>query len=484
MNERPPLPAPDAYRRRPLRSWLRLTIDARRAAREGPAAIAVRQDARLRVIVAHARAHSPFYHERWAGLPDAPRLDQLPPVSKPELMARFDEWVTDPRVTLGAVEAFVAEPTRAGALLAGEFAVWTTSGTTGEPGVFVHDRLALGVYDALTVTRAHALTPKALVRALGKGLRIAAVVATGGHHVSTSMVNLNRRRFPALARRIRLFSVLTPLPRLVAQINSFDPAILVGYPTALHVLAQEAGLGRLRVRPALVEVGGEVLTAEARGTIERAFGGRVLDQYAASEFHGIAFSCRFGQLHANTDWVLLEPVEADSTPTPVGRASHTVLVTNLANRVQPLVRYDLGDSLTVSSVPCACGSPLPAIAVGGRRGDVLRFPGPDGREIPVLPLALAAVVEKTPGVRRFQAYQTGDRELRLRMEADGASDREATWGRVADRMDEFLASQGIVGVRLVRDEAPPARDPRSQKFQAVWDAREHPVVPATRTAGS
>ena len=484
MNEQPLLLVPETYRRRPLWRWLRLALDARRAAREGPAAIATRRAARLRAIVAHARARSPFYRERWSGLPGAPRLEELPPVSKPELMARFDDWLTDPRVTRRAVEAFVANPARAGTFLEGEFAVWTTSGTTGQRGVFVHDRVALGVYDALTVTRTHALTPARLPRALGKGLRIAAVVATDGHHVSTSMVNLNRRRFPALARRIRLFSVLTPLAPLVAQLNTFDPAILVGYPTVVHLLAQEAERGRLRVRPALVIVGGEVLTAEARSAIERAFDARVLDQYAASEFHGIAFSCRLGRLHANTDWVMLEPVEADYSPSPFDQPSHTVLLTNLANRVQPIVRYDLGDSLTVSSAQCACGSPFPVIEVGGRKGDVLRFPGADGREVPVLPLALGVVVEKTPGVRCFQAYQSGDRELRVRLEPDDESDRDATWARVADRMGGFLASQGIVGVDLVRDEALPARDLRSQKFQAVWDARARPGELATPTGGS
>ena len=481
MSERPLLPDPETYRRRPLRSWLQLALDARRAAREGPGAIAAHRDARLRGMVEHARARSPFYGARWAGLPDAPRLDELPPVSKPELMARFDDWLTDPRVRLRDVEAFISDPGRVGDLVAGEFAVWTTSGTTGHPGLFVHDRVALGVYDALTVTRAHALTPRSLLEALAKGLRIAAVVATGGHHVSTSMVNLNRHRFPALAQRIRLFSVLTPLPRLISRLNGFDPAILVGYPTALHLLAQEAEQGRLRIRPALVIVGGEVLTPEAKSTIQRAFVARILDQYSASEFHGIAFSCRLGRLHANSDWVILEPVERDYSPTPPDRASHTVLLTNLANRVQPIVRYDLGDSLTVSSSPCACGSPFPVIDVGGRRGDVLHFRGVDGHEIRVLPLALGTIVEKTLGVRRFQAYQTADSELRVRIEPDDETDREATWARVAERVDGYLARQGIVGVGVVRDEAPPARERRSQKFRSVWDARHHPDVRASPT---
>lgn len=188
MNDLPPLPVSEMYRRRRPLSCVRLTLDARRAARDGPPAIVFRQEARLRAIVAHARANSPFYRDRWAGLPDTPSLDQLPPVTKPELMARFDDWVTDPRVALRAVEAFIADPSRAGTLLGGQFAVRTTSGTTGEPGVFVHDRVPLGVYDALTVTRAHALTPGRLPRVLVKGLRIAPrpAVTTSARAWSTS----------------------------------------------------------------------------------------------------------------------------------------------------------------------------------------------------------------------------------------------------------------------------------------------------------
>lgn len=56
----------------------------------------------------------------------------------------------------------------------------------------------------------------------------------------------------------------------------------------------------------------------------------------------------------NADWVLLEPVDERHRPTPPGVPSHTVLLTNLANRVQPLIRYDLGDSVTLLDRPCQC----------------------------------------------------------------------------------------------------------------------------------
>ena len=46
----------------------------------------------------------------------------------------------------------------------------------------------------------------------------------------------------------------------------------------------------------------------------------------------IAFGCREGWLHVNADWVMLEPVDANYRPTPLGQISHTVLLTNLAKR--------------------------------------------------------------------------------------------------------------------------------------------------------
>ena len=85
--------------------------------------------------------------------------------------------------------------------------------------------------------------------------------------------------------------------------------------------------------------------------------------FAASEFQAIAIECEQEWLHVNSDWVILEPVGVDHQPTPLGEPSHTVLLTNLANRVQPLIRYDLGDSVLARPDPCPCGNPLPAIRV-------------------------------------------------------------------------------------------------------------------------
>jgi phenylacetate-CoA ligase len=466
------LPSLSEYHRSPVRAWLRIALDTIRVPHEGYDGIQSRQNARLYDLVCYARAHSAYYHNHYTGLPEHPRLDEIPLVTKPALMERFDEWVTDDRVKLNDVEVFIADVERVGMPFAEEYAVWTTSGTTGKRGIFLHDRVTMSVYTMLLLTRAHALTPGGILRALRKHMRVAAVIATGGHFAGASMISIVQRRFAHLGRGVRTFDIMMPLPRLVEDLNNFNPAILSGYPTAVELLAEEANQGRLCIRPTLVVVGAEVLTPHAKSVIERAFNTRVFNQYAASEFlHGIAFDCEHGWLHVNSDWLILEPIQADGTPTPPGQPSDTTLLTNLANRVQPIIRYDLGDSITTNPAPCVCGSPFPAIHVEGRHNDTLRLPNANGHPIAILPLALGTVIEKTRGVQRFQAYQTDESELTIRLEVRTDADPETVWQHVHQRIRGFLSENGAKGVRVQRASDPPQRDPHSQKYRTVWDAR-------------
>jgi len=74
---------------------LRVALGLVRAQREGAAGLARRQDDRLAALVRQARAGSRYYARLYRDLPvDRVVLRDLPPVTKPELMASFDDWVT------------------------------------------------------------------------------------------------------------------------------------------------------------------------------------------------------------------------------------------------------------------------------------------------------------------------------------------------------------------------------------------------------
>ena len=261
--------------------------------------------------------------------------------------------------------------------------------------------------------------------------------------------------------------MLEPLDLLVAELNAFAPAHLASYPTMLTLLAEERAAGRLRVEPALVWSGGEFLGTAAHRDLEQVFACPVLNEYGTSECMSIAFGCSAGWLHVNADWVLLEPVDADYRPTAPGATSHTVLLTNLANRTQPVIRYDLGDAVVVNPEPCRCGNSLPAIRVEGRRDDVITMAAAGGRNVRLLPLALTTVVEDAANVHRFQIVHRGGATLLLRLQTADARRRQEVFADAEPALRGYLARQGVAGARIVLDAQPPATDPRGGKLRQV-----------------
>lgn len=129
-----------------------LVLDAFRAQREGAAGLERRLRQRLADLVELARRSSPFYRSLYRGLPErVADVARLPVVDKQTLMAQFDDWVTDPMITLDAVQAFVADPSLVGQRLRGRYQVATTSGTTGHRGMFIVDDHSMTVATAIIV---------------------------------------------------------------------------------------------------------------------------------------------------------------------------------------------------------------------------------------------------------------------------------------------------------------------------------------------
>ena len=453
---------------------LGIAWDTWRAGRAHGDAIARRQQARLAELVSHARSASPYYRRLYRGLP--PRVTDsrlLPRVDKRDLMEHFDQWVTDPEITLeGLKRNFLSDLSLVGSPYLGRYHVFTTSGTTGDPAVLVHDADSWAVLQVVARRSELRLLARwsVLRTVLRHGLRAAALFATGGHFAGPVLVESARRRSSFIARRLRMFSVLRPLSELVQELNDFQPTVLEGYPSVIALLAAEQKAGRLRIHPFLAITTGENLSASARAEIETTLGCQIANRYAASEVPALAVQCADGSFHVNVDWYLFEPVDEDHRPVPAGVTSHTVLVTNLANRVQPVIRYDLGDRAEVTVAPCACGSPLPAVKVEGRTGEALPFESPDGHMVTVLPLALGAVIEETPGVRRFQAIRAGPRRLSVRLEIWPDAEPADVWKAVHERLDRFLAAHGAETVSIEHAREAPGADARSGKFRQVWSA--------------
>lgn len=439
------------------------------AASQGTAqALLARQQTRLKNLVAGAVRNSAYYrthlqsaiHGDW-------QLCDLPVVQKKDLMAHFDDWVTDPALDLSTVQAFMAASSRIGEPMFGKYMVWESSGSSHEPGIFIQDAQCLAVYDALEALRCS--RPRPLLRWLDPLFlteRIAFVGAVDGHFSSYVTMQRMRQINPFMARRLRCFSILQPLNQLLDALNRFEPTVIATYPSVAAVLADAFKQGQLRSSPKDVWLGGETLSLAVRRHLEQSFTCNVRNNYGASEFMAMGWECTAGNMHANTDWLILEPVDEHGSAVPPGQLSHTTLLTNLANQVQPLIRYDLGDQITLHNQPCTCGSHFPVIQVSGRKDETLVMLADNGSPVALLPMALTTVLEEEVGVFDFQIEQMNATTLRINLPTSVANSSVIT-ANSAMAVKKMAAHLGLPSIRVETQMVPTLSRGSSGKAQRV-----------------
>jgi phenylacetate-coenzyme A ligase PaaK-like adenylate-forming protein len=337
------------------------------------------QDARLRRLLRHAVRRSRFYRRKYQGLNlERVKLTDLPTVSKTELMEHFDEVMTDPRITRAGVEKFVADPANIDRHFLGRYAVCHTSGSQGRPALIVQDRSVFRAIFAMQLARGNAV-PKTVGNFfyhLRHPRRWAVFLLRPGFFpTGTAFGNM-----PQPVRwltDVRRYMISDPFAENLTKLNEYQPNYISGYAHILLNLAAAQEAGKLDLRSGghltlMVNIS-EPLSAEHQARIEAVFGVPVANHYAMGECMPLSLGCpRFGGAHVNVDLAILEVVDRQGRPVPDGTPGDKVYVTNLCNSVQPFIRYEIDDVVTLSERPCACGSALPHIrAVAGRNNDRL-----------------------------------------------------------------------------------------------------------------
>jgi phenylacetate-CoA ligase len=306
------------------------------------ARIRAHQRDRLRALLRHAKARSPFHAERLAAVDPARfelgDLPALPTMTKAEMMAAFDQALTDPRLSRAVVEQHLAGGASEATELLGEYVVLASGGSSGERGVFVYGAGAIVDYTL-------GLTRNGLARLLSLGppppggVPMAMVAAASPIHATRALCDL----FSGDLLAVTAIPVTLPLPEIVARLNRAQPVLLQGYPSVVSLLAEERAAGRLRIAPVAVTGSSEQFPADGRARVAAAFGVGVVDQFGSTE--GVLGSSAPDQetIVLAGDLAIVELVDERNRSVPPGTASAKVLVTNLMNPTQPLIRYELTD---------------------------------------------------------------------------------------------------------------------------------------------
>ena len=362
--------------------------------------LAAERERRLREILAWSVARSPFHATRLAGVDAAnfteADLPSLPIMTKADLMGRFDEVVCDRALTLEVVNAHL-EHLHHDDYLRGQYRVFMTSGTTGDTARFVH-----GWDDWATFVAMAGRWRGRDGSRLPLDAPIGSLFASSAKHISGALHAFTRGMADDEAPLVHLPPSMA-IAEIVAALNAAQPVVLQGYPSSVGLLAREAVAGRLRISPKRVLTCGEQCTDATRAAVAEVWGIGVDDYWGCSE-GAYAFPCEAGDgMHLPDDLVIVEPVDRDGNAVAPGVPAAKILLTNLYNRTQPLIRYEITDAMTLMAGTCPCGCAHRRITDLAGRSETLFFY--DGDAV-VHSIGIEGLFLSAPAVVGLQVTQT------------------------------------------------------------------------------
>ena len=242
------------------------------------------------------------------------------------------------------------------------------------------------------------------------------------------------------------FDIFKKMDENMAPLHAFQPAILVAQPSVLCMIAEEQIKGKLSISPQKIISVAEVLSVEDKNFLEEVFQQTIHQVYQCTEGF-LASSCKYGTMHFNEDFLIIEKKYIDSEKTRF----HPV-ITDLLRRSQPIVRYELNDIITEKQ-NCACGSSMLAIeSIDGRSDDILVFKSRQKNEVRLFPDILRnTIVLSDENISDYCLIQSAPDQLKLYIK----STDKTSYNKALHALEALLAGYDIYNVAVQKLEQDP-----------------------------
>lgn len=426
------------------------------------------QEQKLRKMLAFAYEHSAYYRKAFeqAGITadtvDSAPLSAFPTLDKAALLNHFDQLITVSDLNQEEIRRFDAAEKADRKPFKGKYHVVHSSGSTGKPGYFVYDTPAwnsmlLGIIRGALWN----MTMPQILKLLARGPHIAYIAATDGRYGGAMAVGdgIDGVRASQLYLDIK-----TPLDEWIRQLREFRPNIVIGYPSAIKILAELAERGEVELQVLRVISCGEPLGSSLRRYLEKIFHTRVVNFYGASESLALGV-----ETDRSEGMILFDDMNV------IEVRDGAMYLTCLYNFAQPLIRYRISDNLTLQTPEAGSRCPFTrAVGLLGRNEDLLWFTDNGGNREFLHPLAIEGFCIE--GLMDYQFRQTGRDAFEMLAEAPETDRRAAIQQELQKQMNGILAEKKLAYVRFdIRfvDEIRP--DPQTGKkrliVKADWEER-------------
>ena len=404
------------------------------------------QNKRLHELVEYVREKSPYFKELYKDLPENFTLRDLPPTDKKTMQANYDEWLTDPELNKEVVRKYLDRDVSDNSLLLGKYSALKTSGSTGEPLMMVRDDYHNKIHGAMVNHR--------LMRGIDPDIlnpqkfKIATVIHTNPGASSYNGYLRAVAAFPDYSHNMIAISVLENIESIVRKLNEFQPDVVTGYASSLILLAKEKKEGRLNITPKLIANSAELLTDGAYNELKDSFGCNVINNYCMTEGGEIAMANGSPAMLLNEDWVIVEPVDKNLQPvTDPSQFSDGILITDLSNYIQPIIRYYVGDRVKIMKLEDEIS--LPELKIDGRLADSFNLCGQTYSMVSIITKA-----EVWQGLMKIQVVQLSPDTLEIRGICYPGEDPDKVLDGLSHKLEEYFHENGCKGAKVIYSLAP------------------------------
>ena len=396
------------------------------------------QNQRLRAMLHYAWEHSSFYRQSFetAGISKA-ELDTLPltafpTIDKSTLMEHFDELITVPGLRQQDLREFDTNVAADRDPYLGRYHVVHSSGSTGTPCYFLYDEVAwnqmlLGIIRGALWNMS---MPQILRLLMGRP-RILYIAATDGRYGGAMAVGDG---IDGVGAKQMHLDIKIPLTEWVQTVRTFQPNIIIGYPSAIKILAELVERGDVSPRIQRVISCGEPLSPGLRVFLETTFACAVVNIYGASE--SLALGVETGREDGMLLFDDLNVIEVENGG---------MYLTSLYNFAQPLIRYRLSDHL-VRKAPMEDSPFTRAEILLGRNEDLLWFEDGKGHRDFLHPLAVEGFCLE--GLMDYQFRQTAPDAFEMLAEVSDKAKGPQIRSEMQRQMNKILQAKGMHDVRF------------------------------------
>lgn len=300
-------------------------------------------------------------------------LSDFPTLDKATLIENFSSIVTTKGITQESLRLLDEEKNRQIKQPCSKIHLVHSSGSTGTPRYFYYDDSAWNMMLAGIIRGAfwekNFFEMLSFVR---KGARLCYIAAVDGNYGGAASIQSGIQGMNASQLFIDLN---TPVSQWLPKIQSFNPNILIGYPSALKILAELLESENLQTENKELQqimTCGEPLTSSCRIYLEKIFKQQIINYYGTSESLALGL-----EKNPSDKMILFDDLNY------IEEIDGLMYLTCLYNFAQPLIRYKITDRIRLIEKADYEKSRIPfsrCSVVQSREEDVMWFSEGNRRE--------------------------------------------------------------------------------------------------------